>query len=73
MTEAHRPFDFTQLSPAERILLVQDIWDSLFREGCQVAISDEQKQELDSRWDRFQSGAMSAAPWPEVKNRLPRE
>ncbi len=73
MTEAHHPFDFTQLSPAERILLVQDIWDSLFREGHQFSISDEQKQELDSRWDQFQSGTMSASPWPEVKNRLQRE
>ena len=70
MTDAHHSFDFTQLSPTERILLVQEIWDSLLREGHQAAISEEQRQELDSRWDRFQSGTMSAAPWAEVKNRL---
>ena len=70
MTKADHSFDFTQLSPAERILLVQEIWDSLLREGCQASISDEQRQELDSRWERFQSGAMSATPWTEVKNRL---
>jgi putative addiction module component (TIGR02574 family) len=70
MTESHHNIDFSQLSPAERILLVQEIWDSLLREGCQSAISDEQRQELDNRWERFQSGAMSATPWTEVKNRL---
>jgi putative addiction module component (TIGR02574 family) len=70
MPDSTQPFDYSRLSVAERILLVQEIWDSLVPDAEQVGISNEQKQELARRWKAFQSGEMAASPWPEVKRRL---
>ncbi|HEX4613239.1 MAG TPA: addiction module protein [Urbifossiella sp.] len=71
MSDSHRDFDFTRLSVAERILLLQNIWDSLPAEPA--GISPEELKELDRRWNEYQAGTMSAAPWAEVKSRLARE
>jgi putative addiction module component (TIGR02574 family) len=41
--------DFSELSPAERILLVEEIWDSIASTPGAVPVSDAQQRELDAR------------------------
>ena len=62
-------FDFSHLTPAERIELAQDLWDSL--EDDQVAeafpLSDEQRAELDRRLADLDANPDAGRPWEEVE------
>lgn len=70
MSDATQPFDFSQLSPAERILLVQDIWDSLAGEPRAFFLTAAQQHELERRLAASDRGEMTYSPWAEVKHRL---
>lgn len=59
-----------KLSVAERILLVQDIWDSIAEEQESLMVTDAQRQELDRRIDASSASPGAGASWEVVKNRL---
>ena len=64
--------DVLALSVAERILLVEDIWDSIARVPDAVKLSEEQRQELDSRLNEYHRDPASGSPWEMVKGRISR-
>jgi putative addiction module component (TIGR02574 family) len=47
--------DLTQLSLAERIQLVEDLWDMIAATPEAVSVTDAQKAELDCRLAGYQS------------------
>lgn len=61
--------DFIELSPAERIQLAQDLWDSLEEEDA-PPLSPEQIRELDRRLADHDVNPGSAVPWEVVRERL---
>ncbi len=54
-----------RLSVAERILLIEKIWDSIEHEN--LKLSHSHKQELDKRLERFKQGKTRFYSWDEVK------
>jgi len=60
--------EILDLSSAEKILLVEQIWDSL--DHNQLQITDVQKQELDRRIALDKNGQMSWHSWSDVKSHL---
>ena len=58
--------EILDLSPAERIQLVQDIWDSISEFPGTSELSDEQKIELDSRLAELESNPQIGLSWEEV-------
>ena len=65
------PFEeIKKLSMAERILLVQDIWDSIFSSAEDLPIADEQKKELDSRLETYQHNPKSGKSWKDVRDNI---
>ncbi len=62
--------DFSSLTPAQRILLVEDLWDSLARDPSQVPVTDEQRAELDCRLAACEADPTAGSTWDEVKQRL---
>jgi len=62
--------DALQLSVSERILLAEDIWDSVASMPEAVLLSDEQRRELDARLERYHTDPTAGAPWDVVKKRL---
>jgi putative addiction module component (TIGR02574 family) len=65
--------DFSQLlelPPAERLELVEAIWDSLAEVPEAVPISDELRDELDRRLAAYYADPSSARPWDEIKEEL---
>ncbi len=52
-----------KLSVAERILLVEEIWDSIARENEAFELSEAEKEELDRRSQSFSQ----ARTWEEIK------
>lgn len=58
--------DILQLSVAERILLVEAIWDTL-PEEAEIAFTEAQKKEIDRRLDLYEKGETKTYSWEEVK------
>jgi putative addiction module component (TIGR02574 family) len=72
MSHPSRPFDFSHLSPAERILLAEDLWDSVAAEQDVPPLTPEQQEELERRLALADRGEMAYSPWQDVKRRLTR-
>jgi putative addiction module component (TIGR02574 family) len=59
-----------ELPPAERLQLVEAIWDSLREIPDAVPVSDELRDELDRRLAAYYAQPSSARPWEEIKAEL---
>ncbi len=57
-----------KLGLAERLQLVEDLWDSLVQEGAVMPVSDEQRDELRRRKERFLNHPESGLSWEQVKS-----
>jgi putative addiction module component (TIGR02574 family) len=62
--------DILSLSVPERILLVEDIWDSIAEIPESVPLTMAQKQELDNRLDAYHRDPLAGSPWSEVRERI---
>jgi putative addiction module component (TIGR02574 family) len=62
--------DILKLSVAERIQLVEDIWDSIAAESDALELSPEQCDELDRRLADQETNPADGRSWSEVKARL---
>ena len=62
--------EIVKLSVAERIELVEDIWDSIAAVPEGVPISDELAAELDRRLAEFEADPEAGSPWEEVRTRI---
>ena len=62
--------EITQLSVAERIQLVEDIWDTIVAEPESVALTEAQMQELDQRLDDYHTNPHTGSSWQEVRQRI---
>jgi putative addiction module component (TIGR02574 family) len=60
--------EIQKLSIPERILLVEDIWDSIARENEAFELSKAQKDELDRRSQSFKENPTQGRSWQEIKS-----
>ncbi len=60
--------DIAKLSPAQRLELLEELWDSLSPEA--VPMTDAQKEELDRRLDELDREGPVGIPWNEVLDRI---
>ncbi len=60
--------EIQKLSIPERILLVEDIWDSIARENEAFELSKAQKDELDRRSQSFEENPTQGRSWQEIKS-----
>jgi putative addiction module component (TIGR02574 family) len=58
------------LSPAEKMQLVEDLWDDLAVSPGSVPVHDWQKKELVRRKAKLQRTPGSGLAWEEVKRRV---
>jgi putative addiction module component (TIGR02574 family) len=56
-----------RLSLAERLALVQDLWDSIAAEIEQAPLSEAQRQEVDRRLAAHEANPQAAIPWEQVE------
>lgn len=62
--------DILSLSVPERILLVEDIWDSIAEVPEEVSLSAVQKHELELRLDAYHRNPDAGSPWSVVRERI---
>jgi len=65
-----RTADILELSVAERIQMVEDIWDSIAAVPEAVPLSEDQKKELDRRLEAYHQNPDAGSPWSDVKQRI---
>lgn len=56
-----------ELGRAERLQLVEDLWDSIAKEDSPSPVSDEKRDELRRRKERFLQHPDSGKSWEDVK------
>ncbi len=64
------PQEILKLNPAERLQLVEDIWDSLIDLPDSIPVTPAQRAELDRRLAKYRNDPHGAIPWDEVKRRI---
>jgi putative addiction module component (TIGR02574 family) len=59
-----------ELPPAERLQLVEDLWDSLIPHEAELPVTDWVANELRARKQRFDAQPDSGMTWDEVARSL---
>lgn len=67
---AHPLFDFSHLSPAERIELAEQLWDSL--DPSATVLTDEQAAELRQRRAALGADGDPGEPWEQALDEIER-
>jgi len=62
--------DILQMSVAERIQLVEDIWDSIATTPESLPVTDAQKDELDRRLQAHAQNSDEGISWDALKEKV---
>jgi len=65
---ATRRFDYSQLTPAERIQLAEELWDSVT--SSDITLTQAQADELDRRREHLRKHGSRGRPWREALEEL---
>ncbi len=59
-----------ELSASERLILAQQLWDSVANDQNAIELTAAQKTELDNRLSSFESDTNIGLDWDTVKSRI---
>ena len=62
--------EIDKLGLSDKLILVEDIWDSIARSNSELPMSEWQKVELEKRYDEYKSGKLNLHDWQEVHKDL---
>ena len=64
--------ELLELSAAERLELVEELWDSIADDDEALALTDEQRRDLERRLAEAEADPTGGSPWEEVRKRIGR-
>ncbi len=62
--------EIDKLSLSEKLILVEDIWDSIARNNAVLPMPEWQKIELDKRYSDYKTGKLRLHDWEGVHEEL---
>jgi len=62
--------EISKLSIPEKILLVEDLWDTISAEDSSIPVPESHKAELDKRFERYQSAPGTLLSLDDLKTRI---
>ena len=65
-----RVAEILELSVAERIQIVEDIWDSINNAPAELPLSEAEKSELDKRLESYRQNPNEGIEWETLKKNL---
>ena len=65
-----KKFDIQELSQSERILLAEELWDSIAENEDLLEVTDSQKKILEKRLAAYEASPNASSTWEEVKNEM---
>ena len=63
-------YEVNQLGLSEKLLLVEDIWDSIASNNEDIPMPQWQKLELDKRYQEYKKGNLELHKWEDVHYEL---
>ena len=64
--------EINKLNLSEKLLLIEDVWDSIAQDNSELTMPEWQKKELDRRKTHLQNNPDSGLTWEDVKTRVRR-
>ena len=62
--------EIDNLELSEKLILVEDIWDSIARNNAELPMPEWQKSELDKRYRDYKNGKLKLHNWEEIHEEL---
>ena len=62
--------NIADLSPEERLRLIEELWDSLSAKPGAIPLTNAQREELDRRLDDLETSGPEGIPWEEVLQQI---
>jgi putative addiction module component (TIGR02574 family) len=62
--------EIENLELSEKLLLVEEIWDSIAASNSELPMPDWQKKELDKRYNEYKEGKLKLHDWRSVHEDL---
>jgi putative addiction module component (TIGR02574 family) len=62
--------EIAKMSVAEKVLLVESLWDDIAQTDQDMSLSDEIKNELDRRYEQFLTNPREGSHWHDVKRAI---
>ncbi len=62
--------EIDRLLLSEKLLLVEDLWDSIAKSNSELPFPDWQKKELEKRYAEYKAGKQSLHDWEDVHEGL---
>ncbi|MCP4353871.1 MAG: addiction module protein [Desulfobacterales bacterium] len=62
--------EIDKLELDERLLLVEDVWDSIAKSSLELPVPEWQKRELDRRYEEYKDGKQCVHDWKSVHKEL---
>lgn len=62
--------EILELSGAEKIQIVEDIWDSIIQNPEQLPLSEKEKGELDKRLADYEANPADGIEWETLKKNI---
>ena len=62
--------EIDKLELSEKLILVEDIWDSIARNNAQLPMPQWQKLELKRRYESFKNGDLELHDWETVHKEI---
>jgi putative addiction module component (TIGR02574 family) len=61
---------FRKLPAAERIRLVQQLWDEIADEAAELSLTEAQRRALDERIDEHEANPDDVEPWEQARDEI---
>lgn len=62
--------EINKLGLAEKLLLIEDIWDAIAQSNAELPLPEWQKKELDKRYKEYKEGSQTLHDWKSVHEEL---
>ena len=62
--------EIKKLNLAEKLLLIEDVWDSIAQSNLELPMPEWQKQELDKRYQDYKAGNQKLYDWQSVHEEI---
>ena len=65
-----KTINIQELSQSERILLAEELWDSVANDENTLEVTESQKKILEARLSAYKASPDEGSSWEEVKNEM---
>jgi putative addiction module component (TIGR02574 family) len=62
--------EISKLNLSEKLLLIEDIWDSIAQGNSELPLPEWQRQELDKRYKEYKAGEQNLHDWQSVHEEI---